>query len=746
MTSTTFDDGTRFRIGDWIIRSDLNTAERGAEVCRLEARAVAVLAYLHRNRDRVVSKSELLDAVWQRSAISDHSVAVVISDLRRALGDDSRAPRYIRTVPRRGYALIAPCDGDADTNDALWDDPALDTEAASVSGQSKSRPSRWLMAGAAALVVLIAASGIWIAWDPGDAGVRDAGEPLSRRPFTTFEGRAVHPAYSPDGTQVAFAWNQDDGFAFDLYLMPDQGYELTRLTDMEGYESNPAFSPDGERIAFLHRHWDSAGIECGAYVMPAAGGEPHRIGNCASNTMIALSWLPDGRHVVFPAFDETTGQSYLARVDTQTLDHVAITAPPSRTAGDNLAAVSPDGRTLAFSRIVRGFLNDLYVLPLDEDGLPAGPVRQLTRDASAITDIDWTPDGERILFTSSRSGPFSVWKIAPDGGAPVEAVRTSAFVYGVAVSPDGRSMVLDQRDEAANIALMPILPPGMSGAPDAVTAFKRGPQEPVFVTHSTRFEFAAAFSADGTRIAFVSDRTGASEIWVASADGTNLRQITNLDGPAIEFPRWSPDGQTILFAAVLDGAADLFEVPVTGGPLRRLTDDGARDFGAVWSADGATVYFISDRTGRSEAWSLDRGTGALAQITQSGADAVRVGTDGRMLYIAGDAQPGLYAHDIAGDRPPRRLTPPGVGLGKAHWTVVGDHLYYLGPGDTIDTALRRIDFDTMLTDGFETAKAVFEFDGGPYGRIFDVSPDETHVLYAAVSRYHGQLYKVDAEP
>ena len=97
----------QFRIGDWVVSPFANLAERGEEARRLESRAVAVLEYLVQHKERTVSKDELLDAVWQRTAISEHSVTVVISDLRRVLGDDSREPRYIQTIPRKGYRLIA---------------------------------------------------------------------------------------------------------------------------------------------------------------------------------------------------------------------------------------------------------------------------------------------------------------------------------------------------------------------------------------------------------------------------------------------------------------------------------------------------------------------------------------------------------------------------------------------------------------------------------------------------------------
>jgi tetratricopeptide (TPR) repeat protein len=74
---------------------------------RLETRAMKVLELLHQRAGEVVSSEEILDQVWARASVSTHSVAIVVSALRKALGDDRRSPRYIETVPKRGYRLLA---------------------------------------------------------------------------------------------------------------------------------------------------------------------------------------------------------------------------------------------------------------------------------------------------------------------------------------------------------------------------------------------------------------------------------------------------------------------------------------------------------------------------------------------------------------------------------------------------------------------------------------------------------------
>jgi DNA-binding winged helix-turn-helix (wHTH) protein len=94
-------------VGEWHFSPQMSALSRGGERRRLEHRAAMVLELLCRRQGTPVSAAELVAAVWNGRALSQNSVAVVIADLRRALGDDSRQPRYIETIPKRGYRLVA---------------------------------------------------------------------------------------------------------------------------------------------------------------------------------------------------------------------------------------------------------------------------------------------------------------------------------------------------------------------------------------------------------------------------------------------------------------------------------------------------------------------------------------------------------------------------------------------------------------------------------------------------------------
>ena len=97
-----------FHLGEWLVQPSLNRLSDGSRTIQIEPRAMDVLAYLALHAGRVVRREEILDAVWQRRFVADATLYHAVAELRRALGDDAQRPRFIETISKRGYRLIAP--------------------------------------------------------------------------------------------------------------------------------------------------------------------------------------------------------------------------------------------------------------------------------------------------------------------------------------------------------------------------------------------------------------------------------------------------------------------------------------------------------------------------------------------------------------------------------------------------------------------------------------------------------------
>src|SRR5687768_1421373 len=142
----------RLRIGEWWADGAANELGRAGETVRIEPKAMQVLMLLAEHADRVVSREELLHAVWPGVVVGDEALTQSVIKLRRALGDDSRSPSYIETIPKRGYRLIAPIGKSDDVSSAQDDVPVVPKQVPQ--GAARWNRSFGLIAGI--LLVLIA--------------------------------------------------------------------------------------------------------------------------------------------------------------------------------------------------------------------------------------------------------------------------------------------------------------------------------------------------------------------------------------------------------------------------------------------------------------------------------------------------------------------------------------------------------------------------------------------------------------
>lgn len=219
---------------------------------RLPRQSFQILKILVAKPGQMVTREELREALWHSDTFVDfeHGVNAAMNRLREVLGDSVDSPQLIETLPRRGYRFIG-------TINALPPKPSERTE----HHWNRMTFATWIIG---AVACGLATGFLYVKfWH-----FTKMEENFKPVPFTAYEGREVCPTFSPDGSQIAFAWDgnpESPAKGFDLYVKVIHGENLLRLTHHPSGFLCPAWSPDGTQIAF-HR---ISGADTGVYVVPA---------------------------------------------------------------------------------------------------------------------------------------------------------------------------------------------------------------------------------------------------------------------------------------------------------------------------------------------------------------------------------------------------------------------------------------------------------------------------------------------
>ena len=550
-------------------------------------------------------------------------------------------------------------------------------------------------------------------------------EPMEVVPFTTTEGDELWPSFSPDGNQIAFAWGGPLGENWDIYVKLIGPGPPLRLTTDPRREVVPVFSPDGREIAF-GRALETG--EAALLVVPSLGGPERQLAEAPIDGGIP-EWSPDGKYILVSDRESDDSPLGLFAVSRETGEKRRLTKPPEQAFGDANPHFSPDGRTLAFVRMSVGTVTG-YLLDLDENLEPQGEPRQLIAGQWNPRNLTWTADGTEIIFDSGRSGAARrLMRIAVEGGQPPRPLAgTGENAYAPTISQQGNRLAFVRTTAAqANIWRVETAGPGtQAGAPRKLIS-------------SSRLDVVPRYSPDGEQIVFASDRSGSAQIWVADADGANARRLTHRFSVAAT-PHWSPDGEQIVFHGQTERGKnfDIYVMSARGGVARRLTTDPSPDLRPTWSRDGRWIYFVSDRGGgaRLRPWKMPAEGGEATRVSGGEALNVRESLDGEFLYyFRHDAFPKGAIWRVSTSGGEENLVVSGVD-GSA-FEVVEEGIYFIaerGPD-----GLHSIHFFDFATE--ETTVVLAGVERPAIG--LTVSPDGKSILFARNDAFNNDIMLVE---
>jgi eukaryotic-like serine/threonine-protein kinase len=552
-------------------------------------------------------------------------------------------------------------------------------------------------------------------------------------PLTSYPGIEQAPSFSPEGTQVAFQWCRE-GQVCQIYVKQIGVEPPFRLTDSPAPSNSPAWSPDGRAIAFTRQ---LSADRLALILVPQRGGREQVLAQFNVGPDYAayrnhlgwrllLAWTPDSKYLVAPVWEPEPGTSSRPRgalflFSAETGEKRRLTTPPNDGWEDTTPAFSPDGRTLAFSRGSEDRY-DLYLLRLAEGYIPNAAPELLASDNLLNWDAAWTPDGREIVFRSGTSWErYSLWRMAAAASAkPRRLTYAPELASQPAISRQGNHLTYAVRRTDSNIWRIDLV--GPNGKPGS----------PVKLIASTKRDFNPAYSPDGTRIAFVSDQSGTSEIWVSGSDGSNASQMTSFGGAGMHGPQWSPLGDNIAFQAWPGGNNDIYVISANGGSPRRLTTNPEVDKWPSWSGDGKWLYFVSTRT--TGIWKIPAAGGVALPVGGTSEDQPQESPDRKWLYFK-RGYPGPYSlwrMPVEGGESAKVLD----GM-SYNWTLGKDGIYFMTMPDKQGRS--NICFQDYATGKVRTISTTDR----PVWLGMAVSPDGRSLLYTQLDDTGSDLMLVD---
>jgi Tol biopolymer transport system component/DNA-binding winged helix-turn-helix (wHTH) protein len=589
-----------YRFGDVVVDCANFRLEINGEIRSLTPRAFDLLIFFIEHRGRVIEKRELLEEVWRNTFVTDNALTKVIKELRRALGDEADSPRYIETVPRRGYRFVpnvqiieSSCmavqlpEQGFETPEEHRVSPKSEIEPPATRLKSETAnpyPARrgWFLITVITVIALALAAIVYKSISPPVPGVITAGNTSQ---ITSWSGLDIYPALSPDGNSIAYTSERSGSFEIYVKQLAPGGRDIQ--VTAEGDNLQPTWSPDGKMIAFHSRR------RGGIWLIPALGGVARRITDFGSRP----AWSPDGSLIAFQSAGLTDLSPTGFTVPPSTIWVVPpgsgspreITRQGSPEGGHASPSWSPDSKKIVFATY------DIHIAEIWSTSMIDGSVTQLTWNQPLSFDPVFSPDGKSLYYSGASSmKSFYLWKVdlSPDTGKPIgkplEIVNTGASVIRCPMfSADGKKLFYSLTNMTNNIWSIPISP---------VTDEATG--SVVQLTKDTIFRKSfPSFSPDGRHVSYSLWMTGTNvDIMVMDSDGKNQRQLTT-DPASESLASWMGDGKSVIAVSDREGRRGLWQISLDDGTAKWITDYTMIGPNPKASPDGKTIAFHARKGG-----------------------------------------------------------------------------------------------------------------------------------------------------
>jgi transcriptional activator of cad operon len=579
----------QLKVGDWWYLPEQDKLVKVDAMGEINATAdldnlcQKAMNYFILNAGRLITRDEILADVWGVRDVSDGRISRVIRVLRVALGDDSREPKYIETIPKRGFRFIAPvveairqpiADSAATIdNNPHVTEPSVHPLANNVSPLSRHIWYRWV-----SLILLLGCGILYLLWQQFYLPEQEvAGVPFKRfQPLTSLKGLEVHPAMSPDGNYLVFHHTNVESQQ-TLILQHMQTSALTVLVAEGASLSNAAWRPDGKALAYLKA---LRGKSCELRLLTLTAdfngvAKDEMLTECNPDSLVGrLSWSPDGSSIVFPNSPEKSPNSVLMLYPIASGKVEQLTTPPPTSVGDFAARFAKKGNQLVFMRDVGGGSGQIWLMDLDKRTTEM--LVQLKNSYPA--NVDWYDNDSKIIYPATLN---SIATIDIKTKQVEVLYQTDNDALELTVTP--QNQVLASVGQFRQTTIIKINNSVVNSVVSKEVMFESSGSERMLLVGL----------AENSPSAVLSNRSGLYQFWFHYPDGRQVQVSDFKDWIMLRDMLFSPDG-TKLLASV---GNEVWLFAVDQKPLL-LSKAGQIATNPSWRHDGKGVYFSSSVQGR----------------------------------------------------------------------------------------------------------------------------------------------------
>ena len=635
----------KLTFADFTIDLEAGELHKNGSRVRLQDQPFQLLALLTQRTEEVVTREELRQHLWSADTFVDfdNSLNAAVAKIREALGDSPDDPRFIETLPRRGYRFIANV---MPVNGAVPQSPPSTIVVPVASAEGRRRHWRWMFAAVALAVgaVVVVSPAFRAARVPKVVRyvqITNDGKPKAR-PVSFINILAT------DGSRVYFVRGAANGWEA-AQVSVNGGETVPVPAPFEGMVLND-ISRDHVKLLVAHSKGTGTELNSLYWTLPLPGGPAERLGDVQGH---GASWSSDGKLIAYCKDQDL----YVANADgSQPRKLATFTGLPFQ------PVWSPDGKRLRFYLYdASRDLGTMWQISVDGSNLhPLFPHWQASAEACCGA---WTPDGKYFVFQATHDGVTGLWVLAENSGAfargtpePEQLTSGPINFLGPLPSPDGKRLFAIGEQKRGEL-------------------MRYDSASHQFVTYLSGASVEGLdFSHDGEWVLYTAYPEGT--LWRCRIDGTQRIQLT---GPSLQaaLPRWSPDDKEVVFMAKKPGGRwKINRIPGDGGGPEELVQSEESQLDPNWSPKGdALMYGNPWWSATSAIHLLDIATHHDSTLPDShGLHSPRWSPDGRFVAAESNDLRRVVLFDFSTQRWRQLALMDSVGY--LAWSGKGEYLYF----------------------------------------------------------------------